>query len=181
MKLFAFVVLSFCALAAAAESLVFSVGTTDFYRQEFLDCRAIQRSDGKRECRPSGTELPFKVLALTEMYGDKEQAPGTGPAPQSATARVVEASIQSIEDLGAMENPRYRWTWRVHIVGAGGSCGPDEQADVGVLTNSATALPGTVTRCSAYADYVDNDLTCASNTVGTLGCDILTYALSTPL
>lgn len=96
----------------------------------------------------------------------------------SATARVVEAGIQSIEDIGGGD---YRWTWRVHIVGAGGSCGPDEQADVGVITGSATALPGTVTRCTAYAEYVDEDLACASNTVGTLGCDIQTYALGTPL
>lgn len=118
---------------------------------------------------------------LSVACGEPPSSLRQGVEIQSATARAVEASIQSIEDLGSGQNPRYRWTWRIHVVGAGGSCGADEQVDVGVLTNSATALPGTVTRCTAYADYVENDLACASNTIGTLGCDNITYALTTPL
>lgn len=109
-----------------------------------------------------------------------KKPPSGPPVILSATARAVEGPLQSIEDLGAGQNPRWRWTWRVHFVGLGGDYGADEAADVPVLTNSGTALPGTVTRCTVYKDYVDA-LPGTHNTIGTLGCDILTYAITTPL
>lgn len=109
-----------------------------------------------------------------------KKPPSGPPVILSATARAVEGPLQSIEDLGAGQNPRWRWTWRVHFVGLGGDYGADEAADVPILTNSGTALPGTVTRCTVYKDYVDA-LPGTHNTIGTLGCDILAYTITTPL